>query len=171
MTGPSGVTSFLGILILATAVLPSRGYAQSDCLRDPELKLLGIAVGDLRRIVRKRVGTAVTVRKDTVAGIDFVFDVTRYRTSRMEIVVSDVTGRVAELIPRDSSLALPRGLRFGMSLADVRRRLGPASPDRVSKGALTVMGCGPRGSGMDLRFDETSRLTWASLTGYYPAGS
>jgi hypothetical protein len=171
MPSPFAALRIIGMMILATAASPSPGHAQSDCLRDAELTLLGINVGDRRPVVRKRIGTAVTVRKDTVAGMDFTFDVTRYRTSRMEVVVSDATGRVAELIPLDSSLVLPRGIRLGMSLVEVRRRLAPASPESANKGMLSVMGCGPRGSGMDLRFDEASRLTWASLTGFYPAGT
>jgi hypothetical protein len=156
------------MMIVGAAALTTPGHAQADCVKDSELKLLGLAVGDLRRTVRKRVGPAVSVSKDTVAGMDVIFNVTRYRTSRMEVVVSDATGRAAELIPLDTSLSLPRGIRLGMSLDEVRRRLAPADLAKGNDGLLTVSGCGPRGSGMDLRFDETSRLTWVSLTGYYP---
>jgi hypothetical protein len=169
MTPPLAALRLAGLMLLAIAALPSRGYAQSGCVRDAELALLGIRAGDSRTVVRKRIGRPVTVSKDTVAGADFVFDVTRYRAPRLEVVVSDVTGRVAALIPLDTSLVLPRGIRLGMPLAEVKRRFAPAELDGRSKGMLNVMGCGPKGSGMELRFDEASRLTWVSLNGFYPA--
>jgi hypothetical protein len=88
----------------------------------------------------------------------------------MEMIVSDATGLVSDLIPIDSSIPLPRGIRLGMAIEHVRRRLAPATLDTAHGGAFNVSGCGPLGSGMDLRFDETNRLKWVSLQGFYPSG-
>lgn len=169
MTKPFRLISIAGSLILAAAGAPLQIHAQEDCIRDRELKLLGVSVGDGRRVALQRIGP-FTVRRDTVAGMDLIFDVTRYTTRRMEMVVSDATGLVSDLIPIDSSLPLPRGIRLGMAIEEVRQRLAPATLDAAHGGVLNVSGCGPLGSGMDLRFDPMHRLKWVSLQGFYPSG-
>ena len=161
----------LALLSLGAAPM-SRPHAVDapECLEDRELAVGGIAVGDTRRAMLRRLRARRPVaRADTVYGADFDFFVTRYTVHGLEVTISESTGRVAALVPTDPRLPLPRAMALGMHRREIARRLAPAELSASSADTLWVYGCGPRGSGMKFVFGADSALKGVSLNGFYPA--
>jgi len=153
------------VLTLAVAVsiwtpASAQDYA-TYCLPQAQLVLSGVELGTDSVTVRARLGTPLREVPDTSEDDGGAYPVRRLFYPRLELAIG--RNKVELLSTTEPGLSLPSGIRVGMTIGEVGRRLGLESPAQYLRGdTLAPIACdggrhSPGLAGLSLVFGPAPR--------------
>ena len=139
-----------------------------SCIPESTFVLGSARIGETGAEAMARLGSALTVRRDTVETGDHMFLVTRYRYRDFVLTVSEASGRVAEIEALTPAVGTPLGIRLGMSRSVLEEALPRRALHMERNSSAVVYACASsHASALSLAFDLDGYVSQLVLEGYY----